>query len=549
MSFRGHARDSCGDAMGGGAMGGGRMDLVAAVDVGSTSARAGIFDEKGRLLGRATHGFAVLRPAPDHAEHDSGEVWRAACTALREALAIAAIDPARIGGLAFDATASQVVLARDGAPVCISTSGKDTHDVVMWADHRAAAEAEEITATGHRVLGHVGGVMSPEMALPKMLWIKRHMPRAWERMGIALDLTDFLAWRATGRLVASACTLTCKWTYLNHEQPGWQDDFLGQVGLGDLRARASLPDRAATIATPIGPLSARAAAELGLTTGCVVAVGVIDAHAGGVGLLAGLDRDRLDGHVAMIAGTSTCHMAVSGQARPVPGVWGPYRDAMLPGAWLNEGGQSATGALLDHVLDWHAEGRHLGADRHARLSAAVEAAIAAEGPGFAGDLDVLPDFHGNRSPLADPQARGAIHGLSMDSSFASLVRLYHATAVAIALGTRHVLDALDARGWRTSHVHLTGGHAASPLLRRLYADATRRTIVLPEEADSVLLGTAIVAATAAGIHPGIAAAGAAMSRAGQSISPDPAFAREYDARYRRFLMMHDHARALRAARG
>ena len=87
----------------------------------------------------------------------------------------------------------------------------------------------------------------------------------------------------------------------------------------------------------------------------------------------------------------------------MPGVWGPYFDAMLPGLWLNEGGQSATGALLDHILDWHAEGRALGAAApRARARARRRAASAAKGRRMARELLVLPDFHGNRSPLADP---------------------------------------------------------------------------------------------------------------------------------------------------
>ncbi|MFM8990686.1 MAG: FGGY family carbohydrate kinase, partial [Alphaproteobacteria bacterium] len=331
-------------------------DLVAAIDIGSTSARAGVFDARGRLLGRASRPFLVLRPCPDHAEHESDGIWRAACGAMRAAVAEAGIDAARIAGLAFDATSSQVVLGADGEPVTASTTGDDARNVVMWADHRAVAEAEEITATGHRVLDHVGGTMSPEMALPKMLWLKRHLPRAWERYAFAFDLADFMAWRATGRHDVSDCTMNCKWTDLNHERPGWQDDFLARIGLGDLRARARLPDVAAPIAAPVGTLDARAAEELGLPRHCIVSPGIIDAHAGGIGLLAGQPRAELDRRVAMIAGTSTCHMAASPGPRPVPGVWGPYAEAMLPGAWLNEGGQSATGALLDHVLDWHAEG-------------------------------------------------------------------------------------------------------------------------------------------------------------------------------------------------
>src|SRR4029077_18451263 len=167
----------------------------------------------GRRLARVEHGFAVNRPQTDHAEHSSDEIWHAVCTAVRQAVTTASVAPEAVEGLAFDATCSLVMLDAKGAPVTVSTTGDDAWNVVMWADHRAVAEAEEITATRHRVLDYVGGVMSPEMELPKLLWLKRHLPQAWARYGLALDLADFLAWKASGRAAASACTLTCKWTY------------------------------------------------------------------------------------------------------------------------------------------------------------------------------------------------------------------------------------------------------------------------------------------------------------------------------------------------
>jgi FGGY-family pentulose kinase len=291
-------------------------------------------------------------------------------------------------------------------------------------------------------------------------------------------------------------------------------------------------------------LTPGAARDLGLAPSCVVGVGLIDAHAGGVGLVGHLAAHDFDQHLAMIAGTSTCHMASSREPRFTPGIWGPYFGAMIPGLWLNEGGQSASGALLDHILDWHAEGRALGADRHARVTARIEELLARDGPGFAGDLAVLPDFHGNRSPLADPHARGVVSGLTLDSSFDSLAKLYHATAVAIALGTRHIVAALNARGYAIRTLHLTGGHVANPLLIRLYADATGCAVQLPEENDSVLLGSAAVAAAAAGLHASLAAAGRAMSRPGLRIAPALESRGHFDAAYQRFLTMHRHRREL-----
>src|SRR5687767_3008323 len=113
---------------------------VMAVDVGSTAARAGVFDGQGRMLGSASHPFDVYRPLAGHAEHDARQIWAAVCASVRSARAESAMAPAEIGGLAFDATCSLVMLDAQGEPVTVSTSGDDRWNVVMWADHRATGE-------------------------------------------------------------------------------------------------------------------------------------------------------------------------------------------------------------------------------------------------------------------------------------------------------------------------------------------------------------------------------------------------------------------------
>ena len=109
----------------------------------------------------------------------------------------------------------------------------------------------------------------------------------------------------------------------------------------------------------------------------------------------------------------------------------------------------------------------------------------AEGLDLAGRLHVLPDFHGNRSPLADPHAVGVISGLTLDSSFDSLCRLYWRTAVSIALGVRHILQTLNERGYGIDTLHVTGGHIKNPLLMELYADAAGCTVIEPAAEDAV----------------------------------------------------------------
>ena len=216
--------------------------LVAAVDIGTGSARAGLFDRAGRLLGRAEAPIDVVETADGHAEQSSLQIWQAAAAAVRAARAEAGAAPEQVAGLAFDATCSLVLRDRAGRPLTVSASGDDARDTMLWLDHRATPEAEAINAAGpHAVLDHAGGALSPEMQLPKLLWIKRHLPAAWARIGLAFDLTDFLAFAATGNPARSQCTLACKWGYLAHEPAGWPTDFLARIGLDDLLVRTGQP--------------------------------------------------------------------------------------------------------------------------------------------------------------------------------------------------------------------------------------------------------------------------------------------------------------------
>ena len=523
---------------------------VCAVDVGTGSARAGVVDANGRLLGRAEHPILMNHPRPDHAEHDSEDVWRSVCRAVQGALANSGARPAQVAGISFDATCSLVVRDREGKQLGVSTTSGEHWDTIVWLDHRAFDEADQCTATGHGVLDHLGGVMSPEMQTPKLMWLKKHRPDTWARAGYFFDLADFLTWKASGSNARSQCTLACKWTYLAHEEPGWRQDFFDAVGIGEMLERGALPDRASLAGTDLGPLTPQAAADLGLTTNCRVGAGLVDAYAGALGVLAGFTGDlaTVDRHLALIAGTSSCVMALSREPLSFDGVWGPYFGVTLPNLWVCEGGQSATGALLDHLIRWHGAGGEPDAAMHQRIAARVMEMRRDEGLDLAGRLHVLPDFHGNRSPLADPHAVGVVSGLTLDASFDSLCKLYWRTSVGIALGVRHILDALNERGFVIDTLHVTGGHTRNPLLMELYADATGCTVMEPLAADAVLTGTAIIAATAGGLYPDTASACAAMQQGGVARRPNPAARERFDRDYRVFLEMHRQRRALDAIR-
>ncbi|MEO6015341.1 MAG: HAD-IA family hydrolase, partial [Devosia sp.] len=184
-------------------------NLLVSVDVGTGSARAGFVSPTGRLLGRAEEAIEMQRHDANFAEHSSQQIWDAVGTAVRGAMRQAGARADEVAGISFDATCSLVVLDAAGQSLPVTTTGEARWDTIVWLDHRALAEAEECTATGHRVLDFIGGVMSPEMEVPKLMWLKRHLPESWAKAGYFFDLADFLTWKASGSAARSQCTLTC----------------------------------------------------------------------------------------------------------------------------------------------------------------------------------------------------------------------------------------------------------------------------------------------------------------------------------------------------
>lgn len=533
---------------------------VVGVDVGTGSARAAVFDLEGRLLAAARRPITIWHEPGDVAEQSSEQIWQAVAASVREAVSDSGLPAAAICGIGFDATCSLVAVAADGAPVSVSDSGDPARNIMVWMDHRAAGEAAEINAGGHEVLRYVGGRISPEMETPKLLWLKRHLPQAFAAAAHFFDLADYLTWRASGSLARSMCTVTCKWTYLAHEQR-WDPGYFRAIGLGDLADEGFVRIGTEVVApgSALGQgLTAAAAADLGLPAGTPVAAALIDAHAGGVGTLGAAVEGagpELGARLAYIFGTSACSMASAADPVFVPGVWGPYFSAMVPGLWLNEGGQSAAGAAIDHLVTLHPA-----APEVAELAAAEdltpvewldrEAARMAPSPAaavdLAGGIHVVPEFLGNRSPFADPEARAVIAGLGLEREVVSLVGLYTAGLAGIGYGLRQLLERLAVDGIAITTIIASGGAARSGFVCQLLADATGLPVALPATPEPVLLGAAMLATVAAGRHASLSTAMQAMSGPSSLFTPAGGdVAERHRQRCRAFAVLQAAAREIR----
>ena len=524
------------------------------VDVGTGSARAGVFDAAGRMLGTAKRDLLIFNAPGGIAEQSSAQIWQAVCEAVceavREACSRAGVGPEAVAGIGFDATCSLVVLGANGQGLPVGPSEDPARNVMLWMDHRAIEQAERINAGAHAVLDYVGRRISPEMETPKLLWLAEHRPAVFAAAHDFLDLTDFLTLAATGSRARSTCTVTCKWTYLAHEGK-WDAAYFRAIGLGALADEgfARIGTKIAAPGTKLGAgLTQDAASAFGVRAGTPVGAGLIDAHAGGVGSVGMRDVRLPDGGgpdalMAYVMGTSSCTMTTTRERVFAPGIWGPYHSAMVPGAWLLEGGQSAAGAAIAALLRHHplhdavaqvaaSEGIGL-PDLLARRALAAVGGDASAAIGLARGLHVVPEFLGNRAPHADPHTRAAIVGLDMTPDEASLTALYVAGVAGLGYGLRQILDAQAAAGAPVRAIAISGGAGRSGLVRQMLADATGLPVAVPATAEPVLLGAAMLGSVAAGASPDLETAMRDMSALDTLFVPGAA----HDERYATFVKL------------
>ncbi|KAL1955377.1 hypothetical protein VTO42DRAFT_8597 [Malbranchea cinnamomea] len=515
-----------------------QMDHYIGIDVGTGSARACIINDKGDIVGLASENIGLWQPQHGYYEQSTTDIWRCICISVQRAISQHNINPASIRGIGFDATCSLAVFSHDtDEPVSVTGPDFDTdRNVILWLDHRPVEETERINATGHNLLRYVGGKMSIEMEIPKVLWLKNNMPKELFDRCKFYDLVDALTHMATGNDKRSFCSVVCKQGYVpvgvDGSVKGWQPDFLKEIGLADLtednfkRIGGVNGENGEYLSAGelAGFLSEKAAQELGLPPGIAVGSGVIDAYAGWIGTVgakvqlgsdqlsadaAKNDRSQAFTRLAAVAGTSTCHLAMSPGPVFVPGVWGPYRDTIIPGFWMAEGGQSATGELLKHVIETHpafnqalsiAESYHTNIydylNEHLKEMVADTKAPSVAYLGrhffFYGDL------FGNRSPVADPNMRGSVIGLSSDKSVSGLALYYYATLEFIALQTKQIVDTMNKAGHNIHSIFMSGSQCQNDILMSLIASACNMPVLIPRYVHAAVChGAAMLGAKAA----------------------------------------------------
>lgn len=481
------------------------MPIVAGADFGTLSVRVTLMDTAaGRPLATAVAEYPLKRSAADpllgaqsHEDHMSGLV-----RAMRAAIAEAGIDGQTVAALACDTTGSSVVAVDAGL--------QPLGDYYLWCDHRAHAEAQEITARaraeGIEALDWCGGIYSHEWGYAKLLHFLRHNPDKRARFATALEHCDMAAATLCGitrieDLPRSICAMGHKWMWGR----GWgglpPQDFLSRVDplLDGVNAR--LGGRYLTSDRIAGHLAPLWATRLGLRPGIPVPVGGLDSHWDAVG--AGLGP----GDVVNVVGTSTCIIAVADPGfRPVPGLCGVVPGSVLPGWCGVEAGQSATGDVFEAIV------RRAGTD-----VAGLSAGLGDPGPGATGLMRLNWD-NGDRTVLVRSDLGAVTLGWDLTHTAADEL---HAAIEGTALHLRVIYERMESGGLAMQRVVNAGGiPGKNPLLNQIYADILGRDVHVP--ATSPLgIGASVFAAMACNAFPDIATAQAALAPATTVFHPRP----------------------------
>jgi len=230
---------------------------------------------------------------------------------------------------------------------------------------------------------------------------------------------------------------------------------------------------------------------------------------------------------------------------------------MVPGLWLNEGGQSAAGAAIDHLVRMHpaaASASVLADQDDLSLSAwlsqeAEKRGGAGAAPKLTAEVHVVPEFLGNRAPFADPDARALIAGIGMETGIDNLIGLYVAGICGLGYGAQQIVRAQQEKGIPIDTIVVSGGAGQSPLVRQLLADTTGMVVAASTSPEPVLLGSAILGAVAAGRYKDTSEAMSAMSELGEIYHPQPQLADWHSRRFKAFELLQSAGRTIRETGG
>ncbi|MDQ6749056.1 MAG: FGGY-family carbohydrate kinase, partial [Candidatus Dormibacteraeota bacterium] len=465
--------------------------LLAGFDVGTSSAKGGLFDLAGHLVAMAGSGYETYRPRPGWAEQDPEAWWRAVREVLNRLGAEA--DLGRVAGIG--------VCSQVNTHVAVDQAGLSVGQAIVWQDQRCADISRELdgrlTEDDRMRLWGRPASLDPSHLATRALWMQRHRARDWERTRWLLSPKDYINLRLTGEVATDVISPVDMVGPDGKYIPGLLElvPGLGEV-LPPLRA----------VRQALGRVTAT---DAGLPSTCQVVVATMDAWGNRYG--SGVTQV---GQAMEVAGTSEIIGLLSNMAVPTAGI---VSFIPVDGLYFHAGPTQAGG----DSLRWAAHATELPVVKAIREAGRAQAG--------SGGLIFLPYLSGERAPLWDPTAQGTLFGLQAGHGRPELLR---AVLEGVAYSARHLLEEMEvAAGRRAEVLRSSGGGSRSDLWCQIKADVLGRPIERVAVSESGVLGAALLAGVGADLLPDLATAATAMVHIERIFEPDPAALGGYQELY------------------
>lgn len=493
--------------------------LFVGIDTGTQGVRIGVADEKGNIITAHEKKWETEYPMPGWAEQDA-EIW---WNTIEETFGLCCED------LTDEQKASLIacaVCATSSTVLPIDEQGNPMAKAMMWMDIRSRDIAEEINKGNYERLKACGGEVSPEWLIPKVLWIKRNQKEIYDKCWKLVEQLDWINYRLSGNLAASACNAVCKWNYSLSD--GYDSSFFEQIGLCDYEEK--IVTNVIRIGEEVGTVRKEWARKFGVNPGMKIVQGCIDAHMAMFGVNAITEKK-----LAIIMGTSFVHLCLTKERTNVKGIWGPYDDAVIPGLRLLEGGQiSASGVVNWFRKNFHIEGTN--DNVYAKLMESVkDTDIGAEG------VIVLDHFQGNRTPYKDPYSKGIIYGLTMKHTWK---HIYRAVLESVAFGTHNIIKNFEEQGCEIDKIIACGGVTKDIGWIQIISDVTGKPIVITRESQAGVLGCCVVAAARGRCYNNFEMSANAMVAEKITIFPDMNAHEKYKKVFNKYLRLYESLREM-----
>jgi len=485
------------------------MGVFLGIDIGTSGTKALAIDGQGRILGDALETYPCYVPRPLWSEQDPEDWWQATIRAVIRVATAAGLKPADVKAIGLSGQMHGSVFL-------------DKHDrvirrAILWNDQRTSAECQEME---ERVGGRknlIKLVANPAMTgftAPKILWLRNHEPKHFERTCKILLPKDEIRRRLTGEY-ATEVSDASGMLLLDVAKRNWSKRLLAALELD-----SGLFGRCYESEDVTGNLTPAAANALGLSTACVVVGGAGDCAAGAVG-----NGIVNTGVLSTSIGTSGVMFVHSDKVKIDPeGRVHTFCHAVR-GKWHMMGVNLSAGGSLQWFRNELCKA-DVAAAKQAKTEVydVLTAEAKAVRPGSQG-LFFLPYLSGERTPHADPDARGCFVGLTLAHTRGHLIR---AIMEGVTYALRDSLAIIEGLGVPVRQIRASGGGSRSPLWRQIQADIFGRKVVTINTEEGPAYGVALLAAVGAGAFKDISEACAATIRVVQETAPSRAATNYYD---------------------